>query len=294
MKAGWERVGLVGQGAFAKVYLVREKGGEGMLACKIAETAEGMAILKREAGLQKRIEHPLFARYADFVQERDKALLYMEYIAGENLADRLEREGALSQPRVVQIVGELAEGLRYLHTLSRPVLYRDLKPENIRIQPDGRVRLLDLGCACCADEAAYSRAGSLGYAAPEQLRERTDGGTVPGTYSDVYALGRLTYYMLTGHNPCQTPFHSPPITAYRAGVSPLLARLTEQCMEEEAVKRPPDMREVLRQLEPFLSHKKKALWFREKAALAGWFLAGRTWKGDFFYEKCVSIPGNRG
>lgn len=293
MTAKWKREQLIGQGAFAKVYLVQEWRGGRFLACKVADTAEGMALLAREADILKNISHPLFAEYEDFVRNQNCAMLFMEYIEGESLGKILGRGGGLPQAKAAEIAARLAEGLLYLHELPRPMIYRDLKPDNIQIRSDGRVKLLDMGCVCAEEEARHSIAGSRGYAAPEQMRV----GAYPGPYSDVYALGRLLHYMLTGQDPCQPPFRNPPLRTCRPGVSPLLERLVARCTEEEPGRRPPDMRAVLRQLAPFLERNGKlrqpALWMRERAALAGWLLSGRSWEGDFVYEKCIVKSNQR-
>lgn len=225
---------LVGEGAFGRVYRVREGAGGRFLACKVAEDMESRVILRREAALQESLTHPLFARYAGCVEGERATALFMEYVKGRGL-DVVRQKGPLTPRRAILVAIQIAEGLQYLHELEDPVIYRDLKPENVRVDFAGRARLLDLGCACRLSDAGNARAGSRGFAAPEQLGESAGScvrSAIPqGFYSDVHALGRLLEYMLGGR-------------ARDDGVD----RLIRACTEQDPRKRPQTMGEALRAL----------------------------------------------
>lgn len=222
---GYKTRSVLGRGAFGHVYLVQTLRGRKIYACKVAEGAEERALLRREAKLQQRISHPLFARYVDHVEGADCTLLFMEYVKGEDMSELLQKR-SFSQQQALNVAVQLAEGLQYLHEQPEPVLYRDLKPENIKIDAKGRVKLLDLGCACRLSETGESKAGSRGYAAPEQLGER--GSEQAGIYSDVYAFGKLLARMLAGQE-----------------ISPDIKGLIERCTQENPRRRPQSMRELL-------------------------------------------------
>ena len=115
-----------------------------------------------------------------------------------------------------------------LHERPEPILYRDLKPEHVILCGDGRVRLLDLGCACRLSEAWKSKAGSPGYAAPEQLCER---GHRQGVYSDVYSFGKVLAAMQR-----------------ETGADRDWERLIAQCTAEKTEERIPGMRFILQEL----------------------------------------------
>lgn len=140
------------------------------------------------AGLQ----HPLFPAFYGMWQEEGSGFLLMEYVRGENMAQMLRRRGRFSLRQTVRAGMELAEGLSYLHEGPGGLLFRDVKPANVVIQQDGRVRLLDLGCACALGERAASRAGTPGFAAPEQLC----GEEILTAACDIYGWGRTMEAML--------------------------------------------------------------------------------------------------
>lgn len=187
---------LLGSGAFGCVYRTEYEGRTA--ACKEARTADGIGLLRREAQLMRGLRHPLFPHYYGFAERDGTARLFMEEIRGSTLADELRRNGRLPEREARRLAAELAEGLLYLHRLPEPVVYRDLKPENIILSHSKlrqHARLLDLGCACAVSRSAQSRAGTPGYAAPEQLTG--DRGTVTCA-CDVYALGVVLDRMTGG------------------------------------------------------------------------------------------------
>lgn len=240
---GYNKIKILGRGAFGHVYQVKHLKTRKKAACKVAIGAREQEVLRREAMLQRRIDHPLFARFLDWIEEDDFSILLMEYVRGRDLSDILRRR-ALSVNRAAGIAIQLAKGLQYLHELPEPVLYRDLKPENIRIGGGGRVKLLDLGCACPLSEAERSLAGSRGYAAPEQLGETT--GTC-GCHSDIYALGRVLAAMLAGDGRVRWRRYLDRVLMGGGGLD-RLEELIERCVEVNPAKRLREMAEVAQEL----------------------------------------------
>lgn len=219
---------LLGKGAFSEVYRVANEVTGEFAVCKISSQTE---LAQREAQLLKQIRHPLFPAYKEQWVMRNKHYLLMEYICGSTLQQYVEKRGGLCQERAVEILLELARGLNYLHEQINPIIFRDIKPENIMIQQDGKVRLVDVGCAYVTGSRDGSRAGSRGYAAPEQLQE----GAGVGRESDVYALGKLLDYMLRDQK----------------HISGGLLQLQKRATKEEPFHRIPDMRALILQLEGY-------------------------------------------
>src|SRR5687767_13408189 len=159
-----------------------------------------VAEIKTTANLQHPHILPLFDSGV-----ADSFLFYvMPFVDGESLRDRLERETQLPVADAVRIAGEVAAALDYAH--RRGIVHRDIKPENILLH-DGRALVADFGIALAASTAGtrMTETGmSLGtptYMSPEQAM----GERELDARSDVYALGCVTYEMLSGEPPFSGP-----------------------------------------------------------------------------------------
>lgn len=179
---------MLGKGAFSEVYRVEGPGGRAY-ACKISGSP---GLLEREAEVMKKAEHPLFPQYFRLWKQGGLGYLVMEYVPGSCLETMLRRRGGFCAKQVVQTGMELAEGLLRLHESEGRYLFRDVKPANIMVRQDGRIKLLDFGCACSMEVRRDSCAGTPGYGAPEQLEE----GGILTEACDVYGLGRTLEEML--------------------------------------------------------------------------------------------------
>lgn len=213
----YRSIKLLGQGAFAKVYLVEDGRGQ-VYACKTCTHKE---ILQREAEFQKEAVHVLFPQFYDFWQEAWGACLLMEYVPGASLESRVRHQGRFSAVQAAEIGCRLAEGLSWLHEKEAPLLFRDIKPANVMLTPAGEVKLLDFGCACRPGKSA-DRAGSIGFGAPEQFKP----GAVQTAAADVYGLGRTLQEITAG------------------GGRGLLKKVAARCTADNPEARPGNMEEV--------------------------------------------------
>ena len=193
--------------------------------------AETLAQLRQqfeqEAIVLARLKHPHLVSVIDFFEENGFAYLVMEFIEGESLAERIEREGALPEEQVLTWARQLLLALAYCH--EQGILHRDVKPQNVVITPDGDAVLVDFGLVKLWDpddrrtRTAIQAMGTPEYAPPEQysLRARH---TNPS--SDLYSLGATLYHALTGTAPLSATdrmasprdFKAP--TELRSGVHP--------------------------------------------------------------------------
>lgn len=172
---------LLGKGAFAEVYLAADTAGR-YYACKISKNTE---MLMKEAEIQRQVKHELFPKYAEHGTEKGSGWLMMEYVQGENLERIIRSQGCFSSQETAEIGQKLANGIRYLHERQRPILFRDIKPSNIILSADGRVKLVDFGCACREGDKS-GIAGTAGFGAPEQFEP----GNSPTITADIYGLGK--------------------------------------------------------------------------------------------------------
>jgi len=144
------------------------------------------------------LRHPNLPRVTDhFVIGDQGQYLIMDYIEGEDLRQRMERSGSISEEEAIRIGAAMCDALQYLHTRNPAVIHRDVKPGNVRITPDGHIYLVDFGLAKLIKggqaTTTGARAMTPGYSPPEQYgTARTDART------DVYSLGATLYAALTG------------------------------------------------------------------------------------------------
>ncbi len=180
---------LAGKGAFSRVYCLEDEMDGRIYACKVSEQVK---LLEQEAGIMSKLQHPLFTKCFGLWQEAGKGFLLMEYVPGSNVEEMLRRRKRFSVEQALRIGMELAEGLRALHEGQEAFVFRDIKPENMIMGQNGIVKLIDFGCACALGKKAASRAGTPGFAAPEQMQ----GEGVPTAACDVYGWGQTMKALL--------------------------------------------------------------------------------------------------
>lgn len=255
------------------MYRLTEEGTGEFVVGKVSSSRK---MLEREGEVLRRMKHPLFPGYKGMCAYENKTCLLMEYIEGRSLEVYVKRRGGLSGRRSIGIARELAEGLCYLHEQSEAIVYRDIKPENVMIQSDGRARLIDLGCVHVEGLDGCGMAGSRGYAAPEQF----DAGKQVGAESDVYGLGKLLYFMLTGQN---MGAETGGKAYFPAGqkLDRKMKWLISQAVKEKQQCRIPDMRTFLQYLELY---EESAFW---KSVLFGRRRLRQMKRAAFHFRKNI-------
>ena len=191
--------GLLGRGGMGAVYRAYDLVLSTPVAIKENLNSAGEAIrqFKREAVLLASLRHANLPRVTDHFVIGSRQYLVMDYVAGEDLKTRLEREGVLAEAQVLAWAKEICNALSYLHTRQPIVIHRDVKPANIKLTPDGHPILVDFGIAKVADVGGGTSTGARsltpGFAPPEQYGSRpTD------SRSDQYSLAATLYNLLTG------------------------------------------------------------------------------------------------
>lgn len=151
-------------------------------------------------------ENVVAVHQVEYDEAKDLPYLIMQYVAGETLQDRLDREGALELTEILRIGMQTASGLAAAH--AQGLIHRDVKPGNILLeQGTGQVRLTDFGLARATEDVKLTQTGFVAgtplYMAPEQAQgEKVDHRT------DLFSLGSVLYAMCTGRPPFagSTPF----------------------------------------------------------------------------------------
>ncbi len=206
----------LGKGAMGVVFLARDIALHRLVAIKVLRyemtgSPDHHERFRREARMTARLSHPNIVPVHTFGEIGDFVYIIMKYVHGESLGARLRREGSIDGAEARRILTELAQALDYAH--REGVVHRDLKAENILIERgSGRAMLTDFGVALLRsldtsrDDAVQY--GTPHYMSPEQAAGEQD---LDGR-SDLYSLGVLGYYMVSG----KLPFHGPTFEALAA------------------------------------------------------------------------------
>lgn len=166
---------------------------------KEEQFASGIIKFVEEARRLAKFKHtPGIVDIHDSFQANHTAYIIMEYIDGETLKEKLEREGKIPVDEALNIMMPVIGALKEVH--KEGILHRDISPDNIMISKTGDVKIIDFGAARFAT-TTHSRSLSVlvkpGYAPEEQYRSRGD----QGTWTDVYACAATLYKMITGVTP---------------------------------------------------------------------------------------------
>lgn len=160
----------------------------------------GLSSFIKEAQTLARFKHPNIVRVMSVFELNGTAYMVMEYENGQDLKAIFSHSGTLPQQRLEQIIGPIVDGLEEVH--RHGYIHRDIKPANIRIRNDGTPVLLDFGSARQAagsHSTALTALVSAGYAPLEQYTGSD--GNQQGPWTDIYALGAVLYFAVTGDAP---------------------------------------------------------------------------------------------
>jgi len=219
----------------------------------------------REAKAMVELESPQIATVYDIGSLGDLPFMVMECLQGQTLEEKLLQVGKISIPEAIRISGEIAQGMDTLH--GGGYIHRDLKPSNIWLEsPNDSVKLLDFGVVRAIgnhSQQNITKAGSLvgtpAFMAPEQVR----GETAIDERCDIFSLGCIFYWMLSGQQPFSSHFasatefptlgNSPTSPAILAGIAEDLSQLVMSMLDKNKAARPATMREFLERLKSIAS-----------------------------------------
>lgn len=192
---------ILGQGGMGSVYRAIDENLGVAVALKenLFTTEEYMRQFRLEAVILANLRHPNLPRVSDHFELPDEGqYLVMDFIEGEDLRNRMDRLGMITEEDATQIGAAICDALAYLHSRKPSILHRDIKPGNVKITPDGHIFLVDFGLAKVYQGNSQAtttgaRAMTPGYSPPEQYgTARTDPRT------DIYSLGATLYAALCG------------------------------------------------------------------------------------------------
>jgi serine/threonine protein kinase len=259
----YDLIEKIAEGGMGAIWRGRDRRSGDFVAIKIMppHMAANPVLLKRfeqEFRAASRLDHPNVVRALDYGDTGASPFLVMEFVEGESLGQKLERDGPMSETEAIKIIAQVAQGLHRAH--KQGLIHRDVKPDNILIRSDGTAKLADLGLVKESDtDLNLTKTGrGLGtphFMAPEQFRN-AKGADVR---CDVYSLGATLYVMLTGDLPFKS---SGPLDAWMKKIQndltpprDLMSSVSERvnwailrAMSADAEQRPKSCREFIEDL----------------------------------------------
>lgn len=242
---------LIGQGGMGLVYLARDKRLDRLVAIKtlLPQLAADAAVRERflrETRTAGAMAHPNIVPIHGADEIGGHVFFVMGYVDGESLASHVRAEGQLPPRRVTGWLRDVSAALVHAH--ARGIVHRDIKAENILIdRATGRALVTDFGIARLADAQPLTATGQLlgtvYYVSPEQVA-----GDPIDARSDLYSLGVVGFFALTGRFPFDSDVASavlvahvtksaPPVASVKSGIPATLAAVVDRCLAKNPADR---------------------------------------------------------
>jgi len=270
----YELVRCLGSGGMGEVWEAHHPALKISVALKLLRIQNKVARgrFEAEARTTARLSHPNTVRIYDYgIVGEGLAYYVMEYVPGKNLRSLVATEGPLSARRAVNVARQIANALNEAHQLG--LVHRDIKPENVILCSAGgqsdSVKIIDFGLvfqiATSNDSERFTSPGTIvgtpSYIAPEAA---FGGDATPA--SDVYSLGCVLYFLLTGRPPFTGESPQDVLAAHvkdpvvlpsrRApGISADVDAFVLSCLNKEPAERPQTGRELLEAIEACAGHR---------------------------------------
>ena len=278
------------QGGFSNLFYGHKVGLDTDVVIKrVRRDYRGRMDEQSEARILISLRHQYLPRVYDFKRASDGyCYTVMEKIEGGTLREYVEARGALDQRQALRWTRQLCEVIDYMHRRRpRGIIHSDLKPENVMVTPEGDICVIDFNASLEAAEEGGRDAIGLtpGYAAPEQFNvplerfapdhPRRRAAAAAQSYgkvtfrTDLYAIGALAYYMLTGYDPQLWVDGVIPLNRYQIVLGDAFRAVIEKAMTPDPRGRYPSAAAMLRALNNLtVLDKRYRSWRRQATAAA--------------------------
>ncbi|MEU6441735.1 PQQ-binding-like beta-propeller repeat protein [Streptomyces sp. NPDC047046] len=235
----------LGSGGMGTVFLARSGSGRPvavkLIHQQFAADEEFRTRFRQEVAAARRVSGAFTAAVVDAAPDAEQPWMATSYIEGDTLSQHIAAKGPLGGVDLRRLAIGLAEALRDIHRVG--VVHRDLKPSNVVLSPEGP-RVIDFGISRAADQQTLTMTGRIIGTPPFMSPEQLQAPRGVGPRSDVFSLGTLLVYSVTGHGPFDAD--SPYMTAYQVvheepsldAVPQPLRAVVELCLDKEPERRP--------------------------------------------------------
>nr|XP_044988049.1 sperm motility kinase 2B-like [Jaculus jaculus] len=192
----YEDLGVIGTGAYSSVRKARHRSTGVTVAIKVLEKRRRIRAVLQEVEIMKMLAHPNTVSLFQIVDTKDNVYLVLEFCQNE-LLEHISMKGCLQEDEARQMFRQIIDAIFYCHSLG--IVHQDIKPDNIMVDDGGKVTVIDFGLASRFWPGQMLRkfCGTYKYMPPEAISfEAYD-----GPKKDMWSLGVLLYYMVTGTIP---------------------------------------------------------------------------------------------
>lgn len=236
----------IGSGGIGTIYLAyHENLQKYVVVKKVKDNCIDLMNLRSEVDILKSLHHMYLPQVYDFVQVEAGVFTVMDYIAGHDLKYYIDQGYSLSEEQLIIWLNQMLDVLDYLH--GRGIIHCDIKPANIMITEEGNICLIDFNISLDGENNKELIGLSSQFASPEQLKKavyKMSGGVgedakIDGR-SDLYSLGAVMYYIMTGIMPNARRDDFIPISYIGKDVNSYsdgLTNIVDKAMQENPAKR---------------------------------------------------------
>ena len=230
----------LGNGGMANVYRALDLTLERAVALKVLreDYSSDPAFRERfrqEATAAANLAHPNIVTVHDFGIDQGHLFIVMEYVPGTDLNSILQKRGRFTVDEALPLIRQACAGIGYAHRAG--LVHCDVKPHNFLITPDNRLKVTDFGIARALASINPEEKMKIVWGSPQYFSPEQAAGNAPSPASDVYSLGVVMYYMLTGRLPF-TAATIPELIEMHRNASP-----TPPCRFNPAI--PPTLEEII-------------------------------------------------
>lgn len=194
----------LGSGGMAVVYRAHDQRLERTVAIKLlredySSDTDFRERFHQEAKAAANLVHPNIVTVHDFGMDGGRLYIVMEYVPGTNLNALLQNRGRFTVEEALPLIQQACAGIGYAHRAG--LIHCDVKPHNLLITPDNRLKVTDFGIARAMESINIHERSELVWGSPQYFSPEQAAGKPPTMASDVYSLGVVLFYMLTGRLP---------------------------------------------------------------------------------------------